>query len=144
MALTSRFFAIGLPFKLHSTTKYGLEALAISYRKATSRRLVVVDLAIRSSLTDCCISDPGRRVSETTLNNLDANALTYPRFEEVYILILPSSSCTVVEQQFVWTMLQAEPCGSRSLLCEESLKWPTNGRTRGSSGSRARDRLRLT
>ena len=31
----------GLPVKLHCTAKYVLEAVAINYRKATSRRLVV-------------------------------------------------------------------------------------------------------
>ena len=51
MTLTSRCFDIGLPFKLDCTIKYVLEAVAISYRKAASRRPVVVDLAIRSSLT---------------------------------------------------------------------------------------------
>ena len=69
MTLTSRFFAIGLPFKLHSTTKYGLEAVAISYRKATSRRLVVVDLAIRSSLTVAYLipAEESRKPPSTTL-----------------------------------------------------------------------------
>ena len=37
----------GLPVKLHCATKYGLEAVAINYRNATSRRLVVRK-AIRS------------------------------------------------------------------------------------------------
>ena len=32
----------GLPVKLHCTTEYGLEAVAITYRKATSRRLVLL------------------------------------------------------------------------------------------------------
>ena len=87
-------------------------------------------------------------ISEKSLgnhpDNLDANALTCSCFEEVYTFILSSSRCTVVEQQFVWAMLQADSCGSRSVLCEEGLKWPTNGRTRGSSGSRAQDVPRLT
>ena len=120
MTLTSRCFDIGLPFKLDCTIKYGLEAVAISYQKATSRRLVVRN-AIRPVPVSLHIGSR-RRVSETTLNNLDANALTYPRFEEAYILIIQSSSFTVVEQQFVRTMLQAEPCGSRSVLCEASGK----------------------
>ena len=79
-------------------------------------------------------------ISEKSLgnhaDNLDANALTCWRFDEVYILILPSSCCTVVEQQFVWAMVQADSCGSRSVLCEAGLKWPSNGRTRGSGGGR--------
>ena len=31
-----------LAFKLHCAAKYGLEAVAITYRKATSRRLVLL------------------------------------------------------------------------------------------------------
>ena len=94
--------------------------MAIYYQKETSGRLVLLISRFVKSLSLAIL------ISQKSLgnhpDNLDANALTYPRFEEVYILILPSSWCTVVEQQFVRTMLQAEPCGSRSVLCEASGK----------------------
>ena len=94
--------------------------MAITYRRATSGRLVLLIERFVHSLSLAIL------ISEKSLgnhaDNLDANALTCWRFEEVYILILWSSRCTVVEQQFVWAMLQADSCGSRSVLCEEGLK----------------------
>ena len=94
--------------------------MAIYYRKATSGRLVLLMSRFVQSLSVAIL------ISQKSLgnhpDNLDANALTYPRFEEVYILIIQSSRFTVVEQQFVRMMLQAEPCGSRSVPCEASLK----------------------
>ena len=94
--------------------------MAITYRKATSGRLVLLIERFVHSLSLAIL------ISEKSLgnhaDNLDANALTCPRFLEVHILILLSSCCTVVEQQFVWPMKQAGSCGSRSLLCEEGMK----------------------
>ena len=94
--------------------------MAITYRKATSGRLVLLIERFVHSLSLAIL------ISEKSLgnhaDNLDANALTCSRFEEVYTLILSSSRCTVVEQRFVWAMLQADSCGSRSVLCEEGLK----------------------
>ena len=94
--------------------------MAIYYRKATSGRLVLLISRFVKSLSLAIL------ISEKSLrnqpDNLDANALTCSRFEEVYTLILSSSRCTVVEQQFVWPVLQADSCGSRSVLCEEGLK----------------------
>ena len=75
-----------LAFKLHCTAKYGLEAVAITYRKATSRRLVLLISRFVQSLSLAIL------ISQKSLgnhpDNLDANALTCWRFEEVYILIL--------------------------------------------------------
>ena len=75
-----------LAFKLHCAAKYGLEAVAITYRKETSGRLVLLMLRFVLSLSLAIL------ISQKSLgnhpDNLDANALTCWRFEEVYILIL--------------------------------------------------------
>ena len=57
--------------------------MAIYYRKATSGRLVLLIERFVHSLSLAIL------ISEKSLaDNLDANALTCWRFEEVYILIL--------------------------------------------------------
>ena len=63
-----------LTFKIHCATKYGVEAVAITYRKATSGRLVLLISRFVQSLSLAIL------ISQKSLGNhpdkLDANALT--------------------------------------------------------------------